>query len=62
MTALLERIGLEWPIFQAPMAGTSTPAMVAAVSNAGGLGGIGLAAEMVEGAGKMIRATGLSAD
>ena len=23
---LLERIGLEWPIFQAPMAGTSTPA------------------------------------
>ncbi|HTC84970.1 MAG TPA: nitronate monooxygenase [Rhizomicrobium sp.] len=57
MTALLERIGLEWPIFQAPMAGTSTPAMVAAVSNAGGLGGIGLAAEMVEGAGKMIRAT-----
>src|SRR5690348_4910605 len=55
--ALLERLGLEWPIFQAPMAGTSTPAMAAAVSNAGALGGIGLAAEMAEGAGKMIRAT-----
>jgi nitronate monooxygenase len=57
MTALLERLGLEWPIFQAPMAGTSTPAMAAAVSNAGALGAIGLAAEGLEGAGKMIRAT-----
>jgi nitronate monooxygenase len=57
MTGLLERIGLEWPIFQAPMAGTSTPAMAAAVSNAGSLGAIGLAAEMPEGAGRMIRAT-----
>jgi nitronate monooxygenase len=54
---LLERIGLEWPIFQAPMAGTSTPAMAAAVSNAGALGAIGLAAERVEGAGRMIAAT-----
>jgi len=54
---LLERIGLEWPIFQAPMAGTSTPAMAAAVSNAGGLGGLGIAAENVEGAQRMIRAT-----
>ncbi|HWY66438.1 MAG TPA: nitronate monooxygenase [Rhizomicrobium sp.] len=57
MTTLLERLGLEWPIFQAPMAGTSTPAMAAAVSNAGALGAIGVAAETVEGAGKMIRAT-----
>jgi nitronate monooxygenase len=57
MPALLEQLGLEWPIFQAPMAGTSTPAMAAAVSNAGALGAIGLAAEGVEGAGKMIRAT-----
>ena len=58
MTAsLLERLNLEWPIFQAPMAGTSTPAMAAAVSNAGALGAIGVAAETVEGAGRMIRAT-----
>jgi nitronate monooxygenase len=55
--SLLERIGLEWPIFQAPMAGTSTPAMAAAVTNAGALGAIGLAAEGPEGAGKMIAAT-----
>jgi nitronate monooxygenase len=57
MTTLLERIGLEWPIFQAPMAGTSTPAMAASVSSAGALGAIGMAAETVDGAGKMIRAT-----
>ncbi|HET7084859.1 MAG TPA: nitronate monooxygenase [Rhizomicrobium sp.] len=57
MAGLLERLGLEWPIFQAPMAGTATPAMAAAVSNAGALGALGLAAEMPEGAGKMIRAT-----
>src|ERR1700759_5602725 len=54
---LLERIGLEWPIFQAPMAGTSTPAMAAAVSNAGALGAIGVAAESAQGAEGMIRAT-----
>src|SRR6478609_1481415 len=55
--SLLERIGLEWPLLQAPMAGTSTPAMAAAVTNAGALGAIGLAAEAPEGAGKMIAAT-----
>jgi len=54
---LLARIGIELPIFQAPMAGTSTPAMAAAVSNAGALGALGLAAEKLEGAGRMIAAT-----
>src|ERR1700748_1665259 len=54
---LLGKIGLQWPIFQAPMAGTSTPAMAAAVSNAGALGAIGVAAESTDGAEKMIRAT-----
>lgn len=54
---LLARIGVEYPVFQAPMAGTSTPAMAAAVSNAGALGAIGVAAESIEGAKKMIRAT-----
>lgn len=33
---------IDWPIIQAPMAGTSTPEMAAAVSNAGGLGSIGV--------------------
>lgn len=36
-------IGVEHPIVQAPMAGASTPAMAAAVSNAGGLGSLGCA-------------------
>jgi nitronate monooxygenase len=57
MATLLARIGIELPIFQAPMAGTSTPAMAAAVSNAGALGAIGVAAESTEGAGRMIAAT-----
>lgn len=37
-------LGIDWPIVQAPMAGTSTPEMAAAVSNAGGLGSIGVGA------------------
>jgi nitronate monooxygenase len=40
--ALTERLNLKWPIFQAPMAWLSTPALAAAVSNAGGLGGLGM--------------------
>lgn len=35
--------GIEHPIVQAPMAGASTPAMAAAVANAGGLGSLGCA-------------------
>jgi nitronate monooxygenase len=40
---LLDLLGLEHPIIQAPMAGSTTPAMAAAVANAGGLGSIGAA-------------------
>ena len=41
---LLERLGIENPIIQAPMAGgPSTPELTAAVSNAGGLGSLGAA-------------------
>jgi nitronate monooxygenase len=40
---LLERLGIEIPIIQAPMAGGSdTPELAAAVSNAGGLGSLGV--------------------
>jgi nitronate monooxygenase len=42
MSDLIARLGLQYPIIQAPMAGTSTPALAAAVSNAGGLGSLGL--------------------
>ncbi|MBY0275701.1 nitronate monooxygenase [Candidatus Binatia bacterium] len=41
---LLDRIGIDLPIIQAPMAGVSTPAMAASVSRAGGLGSIGVGA------------------
>ncbi|WP_112872887.1 NAD(P)H-dependent flavin oxidoreductase [Paracoccus endophyticus] len=44
MTDLIAALDLRCPVFQAPMAGTSTPALAAAVSNAGGLGNLGLGA------------------
>ncbi|MGO1076545.1 NAD(P)H-dependent flavin oxidoreductase [Inquilinus sp. CA228] len=44
VTPLMQRFGLRHPILQAPMAGGGdTPALVAAVSEAGGLGSIGAA-------------------
>src|SRR5215475_15063858 len=42
VNALTERLQLKWPILQAPMGWLSTPALAAAVSNAGGLGGLGM--------------------
>ncbi len=36
-------LGVRYPIVQAPMAGVTTPALAAAVSNAGGLGSLGAA-------------------
>jgi nitronate monooxygenase len=42
-TRLTELLGIACPIVQAPMAGFSTPALAAAVSNAGGLGSLGSA-------------------
>lgn len=53
----LDRLGMTLPIIQAPMAGTSTPALAAAVSNAGGLGSIPLGAVDAAGALAMIAAT-----
>lgn len=43
-TVLTDMLGLKHPIIQAPMAGVSTPALAAAVSNAGGLGSVALGA------------------
>jgi nitronate monooxygenase len=42
-TDFLELIGITHPIIQAPMSGFATPALAAAVCNAGGLGSIGCA-------------------
>ncbi len=62
MNDLLQTLGLSLPIIQAPMAGVSTPAMAAAVSNAGALGSIGVGAVNAETARGMIRAVRAATD
>jgi nitronate monooxygenase len=52
----LKRLRVELPIVQAPMAGVSTPALAAAVSNAGALGSIAVGAVDVARARAMIEA------
>lgn len=54
---MLDRLGMTLPIVQAPMAGVSTPLLAAAVSNAGGLGSIGIGATDAAGARRMIEET-----
>ena len=51
---LLEILGIDVPIIQAPMAGVSSPELAAEVSNAGALGSIGVGGTDAEGARKMI--------
>lgn len=58
----LSRLTVDLPIFQAPMAGVATPEMAAAVSNAGGLGGLGLGAMDATLAEDSIRQTGKATD
>lgn len=53
----VESLSLTLPLFQAPMAGVSTPAMAAAVSEAGGLGALGLGAANAQAAARMIAET-----
>lgn len=53
--AFLSRLNVQYPIIQAPMAGTSTPELAAAVSNAGGMGSLGLGNLSVEAARAQIR-------
>ena len=47
-STLLKLLGIELPIIQAPMAGCSTPELVAAAANAGGLGSLACAMHSVE--------------
>lgn len=56
MTQPLDLLGIRLPIIQAPMAGISSPAMAAAVSEAGALGSIGVGATDATGARAMIAA------
>lgn len=44
---LLSKLDIRYPIIQAPMAGVSTPALAAAVSEAGGLGSIAIGTSTV---------------
>lgn len=54
---MLDRLELRHPLIQAPMAGVSTPALAAAVSEAGGLGSVALGALDVAGAQEAISRT-----
>jgi nitronate monooxygenase len=62
MNPFLARLGIELPIIQAPMAGVSTPEMAAAVSNAGGLGSIGVGGVDAETTRRMIAAVRSKSD
>jgi nitronate monooxygenase len=57
VTPLAARWQLSLPLIQAPMAGVSTPAMAAAVSNAGALGFLGVGAMTADAARKAITQT-----
>ncbi|RYJ06426.1 MAG: nitronate monooxygenase [Actinomycetales bacterium] len=61
-TDLVRRLGLGLPLVQAPMAGTSTPALAAAVSRAGALGSISIANVGPEAADRMITETAALTD
>ncbi|MFT3691179.1 NAD(P)H-dependent flavin oxidoreductase [Paenirhodobacter sp.] len=54
---MIDVLGVARPIVQAPMAGVSTPALAAAVSNAGGLGSLGIGSSTVAQAGAAIAET-----
>ncbi len=62
MNALLVKLGMNLPIIQAPMAGISTAPLAAAVSNAGGLGSIGVGNVDAETARGMIAAVRAATD
>jgi nitronate monooxygenase len=53
---LLDLLAIDLPLIQAPMAGVSSPALAAAVSNAGALGSIAVGASDAAGARRMMAA------
>ena len=59
---LLDRLGITVPIIQAPMAGVSSPAMAAAVSESGGLGSLGVGAMTAAKAREAMHAFGEQSD
>src|SRR6185436_17936956 len=57
ITAGCERLGIEVPIIQAPLGGLVSPALAAAVSNAGGLGTLALWGADIETLRRQVRET-----
>jgi nitronate monooxygenase len=53
--SLLDLLQTKLPIIQAPMAGTSSPRLAAAVATAGALGSIGVGASSAQAAGQMLK-------
>ncbi|OUJ74216.1 NAD(P)H-dependent flavin oxidoreductase [Hymenobacter crusticola] len=62
MISLSSTLSLTYPIIQAPMAGTATPRLAAAVSNAGGLGSVAVGGSSVEAVRQMIAETRAATD
>jgi nitronate monooxygenase len=60
--AMFDQFDLSVPLIQAPMAGVSTPALAAAVCNAGAMGSIGVGATDAAGARAMIEAVRAGTD
>src|SRR3954465_6720234 len=57
ITAGCERLGIKLPIIQAPLGGLVSPALAAAVSNAGGLGTLALWGSDIEALRQQVRET-----
>jgi len=56
-TALTERLGIRWPIVQAPIGSGTSPDLAAAVTNAGGLGTLAVTWESLDRVRETIRGT-----
>jgi NAD(P)H-dependent flavin oxidoreductase YrpB (nitropropane dioxygenase family) len=56
-SALCRRLGINAPVFQAPVGSATTPELAAAVSNAGGLGALALSWRSLDECRALIRAT-----
>jgi len=57
-TALTRRLGIRYPIIQAPIGSATTPELAAAVSNAGGLGTLSITWRPLDGLHGVLRRTG----
>lgn len=61
-TPLCDRLGMKYPVMQAPMAGWTTPALVAAVGRSGGLGFLAAARATADAFEESIRAVRAGTD